>query len=279
MAIARLLPCLLFLLSAPAFAWSELGHRLVGDLAAQRLTPKARAEVKSLLAGEDKPSLGGIASWADALRNSDPERFRATTPWHYLNAAGGGCAFLLERDCPGGSCVVGAIEAQRAVLADHGQTSLARREALKFLVHFVGDVHQPLHAGSREDAGGNRFQISLRTDIEPEAYARRSYVNGVMGTNLHSIWDYYILADARLTPAKYRDRLLASLPRSARAPIGTPLEWARESCAISQRDDFYPQVHTMTRDYLAKMRPMAEQRVVLAASRLAALLNETLKGP
>ena len=61
-------------------------------------------------------------------------------------------------------------------------------------VHFVGDVHQPMHAGSRPDSGGNRFQISLRTPIQPEEYAAKDYVDGVMGTNLHSIWDYYILA-------------------------------------------------------------------------------------
>src|SRR5690606_14079888 len=154
--------------------------------------PKAKAEVARLLAGEADPSLGGVASWADDLRDSDPARFKATSRWHYLNARGGGCDFDLERDCPGGGCVVGAIAAQRAVLADRSQPLEARRDALRFIVHFLGDVHQPMHAGNRTDAGGNGFQVSLRTPIEPEAYARNKYVDGVMGTNLHSVWDYYI---------------------------------------------------------------------------------------
>src|SRR3546814_3764205 len=104
------------------------------------------------------------------------------------------------------------MQKQLAILSDQGQPVEARRDALKFVVHFVGDVHQPLHATNHTDAGGNGYQISLRTDLEPEAYARKSYVDGVMGTNLHSVWDYYILGTAgfgadRKAVAPYADRL------------------------------------------------------------------------
>ena len=109
-----------------------------------------------------------LTSRSTELRSLDPERFKATSRWHYINAKGGGCGFELERDCPNGDCVVMAIERQRAILADRSQPLEARRDALKFLVHFLGDVHQPMHAGNRTDAGGNGHQISLRTPIQPE---------------------------------------------------------------------------------------------------------------
>jgi hypothetical protein len=267
----------LLLLPLPVLAWSGLGHRLVGDLAAQRLTPAARAQVAGLLAGEPEPTLGGVASWADALRDTDPERFRATSRWHYINARGGGCGFDVARDCPNGDCVVAAMEAQRAILADRAQPLQARRDALKFIVHFAGDLHQPLHAGNREDQGGNRFQVSLRTDLEPEAYARKDYANGVMGTNLHSVWDYYILATPGRSPGKYAARLRRHVPKIAAGQAGTPLDWARESCALIDARHIYPQTHVMDRSYLEAMRPLAEQRVALAAARLAWLLNDALR--
>src|SRR5690606_22126940 len=157
------------LMAPPAQAWSELGHRMVGDLAALRLDVTAREQVDWLLEGEGEPTLGGVAGWADALRRLDPPRFRITSRWHYINARGGGCAFDEARDCADGGCIVTAINTQRRILADRGESREARRDALKFLVHFVGDVHQPLHAGSREDAGGNGFQVSLRRDARRSA--------------------------------------------------------------------------------------------------------------
>ncbi|HZV37184.1 MAG TPA: S1/P1 nuclease [Pseudoxanthomonas sp.] len=264
----------LLTLAPAALAWGDLGHRMVGDLAARQLTPAARTEVARLLAGEPEPTLGGVANWADDLRNTDPERFKATSRWHYINAKGGGCAFDIARDCPDGNCVVAAIEAQRKILADRSQPQAARRDALKFIVHLVGDVHQPMHAGNRTDAGGNKFQVSLRTDIAPEAYARNNYVDGVMGTNLHSVWDYYILASRRL-PAKRYAKLLAAQPVPS-AGGTTPLEWAEASCRIIDQRQLYPAEHKMDRSYLDAMRPLAEQRVREAGLHLARLLNQTL---
>ena len=127
-------------------------------------------------------------------------RFRQTARWHYVNFPRGDCSYVAERDCKDGNCVVAAIEAQRRILGDRRQPLAARRDALRFLVHFVGDVHQPLHSSDRNDKGGNDFQISLRTGIEPEAYARDRHAGGVMGTNLHSVWDYYVLAERGLEP-------------------------------------------------------------------------------
>lgn len=267
--------------SSTALAWSRLGHAMVGEIAQRHLDPKARAEVDRLLAGEPYPNLGGVASWADDLRNTDPELFRQTSRWHYINAKGGGCGFDLDRDCPDGNCVVGAIEKQLAILGDRTQPEAARRNALKFVVHFVGDVHQPMHAGNRPDAGGNQYQISLRTRISPEAYAAKNYVNGVMGTNLHAIWDYYILASKPLPVLDYiaqLDQALTPGPYETRVSPGEPLAWAGESCRLIDAKGLYPpdNSHILTDAYLDSMRPLAEERVRLAGERLARLLNQAI---
>lgn len=260
-----------------AWAWSALGHRLVGELAQRHLTPAALAQVEALLAGEPEPTLAGVANWADTLRNTDPARFKATSKWHYVNAQGGGCDFDVARDCPNGDCVVAAIDRQRAILADRSQPLAARRDALKFIVHFVGDVHQPMHAGNRTDSGGNGFQVSLTTPLAPEAYARDKYVSGVMGTNLHAVWDYYILGERGLSLSQYADRLDAlPWPPAPETPLSPPMAWARESCRLIDARGLYPASHKMDSAYPTAMRPLAEQRIRQAAWRLSTLLNETL---
>ena len=268
----------LLLLAPAALAWGGLGHRLVGELAQRHLTPEARAQVAELLAGEANPTLAGVATWADDLRNTDPDRFRQTSRWHYINTPPGTCTYDAGRDCPDGNCVIAAIERQRAILADRSQPLAARRDALKFVVHFVGDVHQPLHATNHTDKGGNDYQISLRTDMQPEAYARKHYVNGVMGTNLHSIWDYYILGSEGLSLPQYADRLdaLPWPPTTESNADAGPAAWAGESCRLVDARGLYPAKHTMDHSYLDAERPLAEQRVRQAAWRLAELLNETL---
>lgn len=272
------------LVAGPVVAWSALGHRLVGELAQRHLTPGARAEVARLLAAEDHDSLADVATWADRLRDTDVQRAKETSRWHYVNFPRGQCDFVPGRDCRDGQCVVGAIEAQRRILADRRQPDAARRDALKFLVHFVGDAHQPLHASDRADKGGNDFQVSLRTALEPEAYARHRYVGGVMGTNLHSVWDYYVLAEAGLDLQDYADRLdRQPWPQHGEAGIGTPAEWAMASCRLIEAKGLYPQrdgraEHRMDRSYPDAHRVLAETQIRLAAWRLATLLNDTLDG-
>lgn len=257
----------------PALAWGELGHKVIGDLAMQRLHAQARAEVQLLLAGERDPTLGGVASWADALRYNDGRRFRATSRWHFINARGGGCDFLLARDCPDGDCVLGAIRTQHALLADRTQPLAARRDALKFLVHFVGDVHQPMHASPREDSGGNGFQVSLA----------RAGRNGTpaqpQGTNLHSVWDASVLSSAGLNRRQYVEALSPRLPaRLPAARAEDALAWASHACSLVEARQLYPASHSIGEEYLQQHRPLAEEQLLAAAVRLAALVNEAL-GP
>ena len=263
---------LLLLINAPSWGWGELGHQLVGELAQRQLTPQAKAAIHELLRTEPVPTLASVAMWADQLRASEPERFKATAGWHYVNIHDKSCRFVASRDCPDGACVLGALDAQSRLLRDPTQPLEVRRDALKFIVHFVGDVHQPLHSSNRPDKGANDFQISLRTDIPPEEYARERYKNGVMSTNLHAVWDYYVLASAKLTLGDYADRLAAS--SRPPTPQGSPAEWARDSCKLIDRRAIYPRSHKMNAKYLHAMRPLAERRLVQAADRLARLLNE-----
>jgi len=264
---------LLLAASRPAQGWSALGHRLVGDLAERHLQPTTRRAVEDLLAGEPQPSLAGIADWADALRERDPAYFGRTARWHYVNL-GPDCRYDPPRDCPGGECVVAAIATQRALLADRRLDPARRRDALKFLVHLVADAHQPLHAGGRDDKGGNRFQVSLRTDLEPPTFARGHDADGVIGTNLHAIWDYYLLATPRLSEAGYASRLSALPWPPTASAASEPAAWAVESCRAASAA--YPARHAMDRAYLDAQRPRAEQRIRLAAFRLARLLDATL---
>lgn len=274
--LTALLTTLVLLPAPPALAWSALGHRLVGELAQRHLEPAANAEVAALLAGEPDPTLAGVATWADRLRDTDPPRFKATSRWHYVSMLPGSCRFDAARDCADGGCVIKAIDAQRRILADRAQPRAARRDALKFLVHFVGDIHQPMHANNRADKGGNDYQISLRTDLPPEAYARAQYVDGVMGTNLHSVWDFYILGARGLGLRPYADRLDALPWPPMTAPPSPPQNWAGESCRLVESRQLYPPTHKLDHRYLDTMRPLAEQRVRQAAYRLALLLNATL---
>ena len=135
-----------------------------------------------------------------------------------------------------------------------------------------------MHANNHDDLGGNRYQVSLRTDLEPEAYARRHYVDGVMGTNLHSVWDYYILGTEGLSLRQYADRLdaLPWPPMPADGPGTGPEAWATESCRLIEARGIYPAGHKMDDAYLDHFRPLAEQRVRQAAWRLAQVLEADL---
>lgn len=269
----------LLVLPGTALAWSELGHWLVGELAEQQLSAAARAQVRRLLEGEAEPTLGGVASWADALRQSDPSRFRETSRWHFINARSAGCTFELARDCPDGQCVVAAIERQRRILADASRPPGERRDALKFLVHLVGDIHQPLHASDRKDQGGNRFQVRLGRTPATDGRTGGSR-RTTTGTNLHSVWDYHVLDSAGQGRREMAARLRSLVPASPAAAVAdAPLEWARETCALLDAEAIYPAGNVIDQGYLESHRPLAERRIVQAATRLAALLEATLVPP
>lgn len=267
-----LIAALLLLAAATAQGWSKQGHQLVGELAERELTPAARAEVRRLLAGEADPTLAGVSTWADEIRAASrtPQGHalgERSSRWHYVNFRDAGCDYEPARECPDGNCVVGAIEAQAAVLADRARSDEDRRNALKFLVHFVGDAHQPMHAGFAHDRGGNNFQVQYRGTGAPE---------GGQGTNLHGVWDYWLLQSAGLDNPGYVGKLLAIDPPPA--ADGQPRDWTLESCRIIADTGVYPpkRRRIIGDAYLATHRPTAETRVRQAGLRLARLINAAL---
>ena len=130
--IRALLAATLVLLLVPhdAFAWGRLGHRLVAALAWDDLTPATRARIAQLLEGEADPTLPGIASWADELREHDPDLGKRSSKWHYVNIAEDDCQYLQAKHCPNGDCVVEAIRTQTRILADRSRPQVGPLQAL-----------------------------------------------------------------------------------------------------------------------------------------------------
>ncbi|MCK9538893.1 S1/P1 nuclease [Dokdonella sp.] len=247
---------LLLALPVGACAWGPAPHRMVAELAEGQLTPATQVEVRRLLG---KASLTDVAPWADEIRNDPAQRalWRETAPLHFVNFADAACRYVARRDCPGGRCIVAGIERYARVLADRGRPDAERAQALRFVVHFIADVHQPLHAGYRPDRGGNRYQVRWQG----------------RGTNLHAVWDSPVLASRGLGWRSYARELAGKpLPRAT----GTPASWAEESCRITRDGGLYPRGHRLDAAYAARMRPLAEQRVRVAAARLARMLNRAL---
>jgi hypothetical protein len=237
---------LLAVSATSAFAWGTRGHQAVANLAYAKLTQKTRADVDRLLALESGATLASISTWADVIRDE------TTARWHFVNFPRGTCRYDVRRDCPDGQCVVEAVNAQLAVLASNASDE-KRLTALKFVVHLVADMHQPLHAGYLDDRGGNRYQV--------QAFGG--------GTNLHALWDSGLIYNTRATTAALTARLLA-LP-SADGDLDAA-HAAQESCRIVQTSGFYPG-RTVDADYVERFTPVMEQQLRVAGARLAAMLN------
>ncbi|MEK0265040.1 S1/P1 nuclease [Stenotrophomonas rhizophila] len=260
---ATVLALALTLVSTDALAWGAQGHRLVARIAETRLTPQTQAEVDRLLVAEPDPTLHAIAPWADELRAKDPDLGKRSAGWHYVNIGEDKCHYNVRKHCKNGNCVVEALKAQTKILRDRSKPDAERAQALKFVVHFAGDIHQPMHAGYGQDKGGNDFQVQFNN----------------RGTNLHSLWDSGMLNEQQLDDDQYLKRLLA-LPEpkpAKRSNIDVDaVQWAEASCRIAIAPGVYPDKRTLGPSYSATYRPVAESELRVAGERLAVLLNDTL---
>ena len=245
---------LMTVLPHQAKAFGSEGHQLIATIADGQLSDRVRSGVARLLAVEPGATLASVSTWADETRSP------TTAAWHYVNLPrDADCHYEAARDCPDGKCVVAAIERQRLVLASAAPDA-ARLKALKYIVHFVADVHQPLHAGFADDKGGNKYQV--------QAFGR--------GTNLHALWDTGLIQNWPGSPPE----LLSELSR-IRAPSSdatAPAQWAEESCRIAASDGFYPSDHRIGADYAQRVAPVLKERLASAGHRLAALLNSSMGG-
>jgi len=236
-----------------AFAFGTEGHQVVAQLAASQLTPRAKAHLDQLLALEPGSTLASVSTWADDTRN------RHTAKWHYVNfPRGADCQYVKERDCPDGQCVVEAINAQVRTLSSASTNDPAKLLALKYLVHLVADVHQPLHAGFADDRGANLYQVQFMG----------------RGTNLHAVWDSGLLRGEGLEVDALAG-LLGAFPVPPEASILDPARMAEESCRIASREGFYP-ARKIGVEYVEWARATMRARLVLAGARLAEMLNAML---
>ena len=255
---------LLALLLAPfnLLAWGALGHRAVARIAENHLTPRARTEVARLLGTETLPL---VSTWPDEIR-SDPQ-YSTTGPWHYVNVASGldlpgFVAQLTATPAGPPSNAYMALAQVRKDLKDPAKTVEEKRFALKFLVHLVGDVHQPLHVGHAEDRGGNSISVSWRG----------------RDANLHSIWDGDLVEYPGLTytemAAAYDHATPTQIKQWQKDDVSTWLFESYQLCtpiyaaaAANAKFDyrFYP-----------AFAPNVEERILKAGIRLAGVLNEAL---
>ncbi len=225
---------LMFAPLAPAQAYWEYGHETVAQIAQANMSPQARANMQRLLRaapmlGTPKcamRNIGEVSVWADCIK-SDRVRWGYTNSWHYQNVDV--CKpFDLKSACADGNCVSVQIDRNFALLANKSLPPHVRLEALAFLVHFVGDIHQPLHAGDRSDRGGNDLKTTY----------------GVMpGYNLHSVWDG-LLADRAISAAPAIVRTFSPAEKTA-VEQGNVRSWSEENWAVS-KEIAYPRA--MDRD-------------------------------
>jgi len=251
--IARCLAGGLWLVSVAAAAYGPEGHLIAGRAAEPLLCARAAAEVARLGGGVD---LGELGLWADRIR-SDPA-WRDSGPWHYMNIADG--VPLEDFLHPPEGDVLDAIARYSRQLGDRNLDDATRADALRFLVHFVADLHQPLHVGLEEDRGGNSIELEFRGET----------------TNLHRYWDTHAIEGADLS---LRDYLagLETLPVPAAAGELDPLVWASESLALRAAVyDFGRAGREPRAAYLRSAVATTQARLLLASRRMAGTLNALL---
>jgi hypothetical protein len=269
-----LLAAVLGALLAPArvAAWSAQGHRLVALIAVERLTPVARRNVGWLLGPE---TLADVASWADSYNEGVYQTFY----WHFINIPPTATSYDRDRDCPrqpgvaAGAradawrdCIVDRIVYNKARLADTTLDRADRTIALKFLVHFVGDIHQPFHALG-VGRGGNDIPVTVFGSDRC----------GDRPCNLHGAWDSALIARRNLDDARYLTALRDVIATNGRAgtPTGSPADWAMQSHALAKAA-LLPAHGRIDEAYYRAHIGVVDQRLAQGGIRLAGMLNEIL---
>jgi hypothetical protein len=251
-----------------ATAFGPDGHRIAGLLAERRLCAAARTEIAAL-AGDT--SLAELGVWADTIRGQ-PE-WQASGPWHYMNVAdprdgtqrSAAMAIRAFRG-PAEGDVLAAIERFRGELADRSRSRERRLDALRFVIHLVADVHQPLHVGRAADRGGNTIDVRYGKTV----------------VNLHRFWDSDVIGLRKQSPQRYARRLSQRFYESdviaaSFAPV-EPRAWAAESLALRGAVYAFPAANdgapvVLDAAYLTAAEQLTDERLVLAAARIAATLN------
>jgi len=274
---------------APAAAWGDLGHQVTALLAYRHLTPQAKLRLDALLAADTDsltpPDFASRATWADKYRTTH----RETAAWHFvdieidapdLQSACFGFPTLgasqLASQGPAQDCIVNKIEEFAGELQGAATPPAERLLALKFLIHLVGDLHQPLHAADHDDRGGNCIGLSASADR-----------NTARAPNLHAYWDLAVVDAQGASAEQIADKLDAGISAALlnEWASGTARSWAMETFEIARHDAYAlpsrPTCGTqgsvaLPQEYEAEARKVAAAQLQKAAIRMAGILNRAL---
>ena len=244
---------------APAYAWGKTGHRVVGQIAEAHLSSKVRAAVKRILGAE---TMAEASNWPDFMK-SDPSPFwqKTASPWHYVTLPGGK-TYDQVGSPPEGDAIT-ALDRFSATLRDRKASPDDKRMALRFIIHVVGDLAQPLHNGNGTDRGGNDLKVTW--------FGKP--------TNLHSVWDSLLVDDEQLSYSEMATWLTARItPADVKAwSSAEPKVWMADSVVV--RDQVYPPAGDLLLGYryVYENTPRMERQLEKGGVRLAAYLNTVFR--
>jgi hypothetical protein len=257
----------LFPISSDAWAWSDQGHRVICEIAIRLVQPSTRAEIQKLMSTDDR-----FSSFSESCVWPDHPRQRASE--HFVNLPRDSNG-LHSETCPGASaCVVKAIRKDFEVLSSNNASQAQKLASLKFLGHWVGDIHQPLHVSFEDDRGGKNVPVT-----------------GICSSNLHAAWDTCLVLRAVGEDANEAATELMKKINPARIESWThsePMDWANESFAIAEQAltqycvrqgascDQPPGKLTIDAAYVVANTPIVRQQLQKGGVRLAHLLDGAL---
>jgi hypothetical protein len=266
---------LLILLSLPAFPWGKVGHQTIAYIAEQNLDSLTLAKIKPLLSGE---SIEDVSIWADQYKTNH----RNTGPWHYINLPVRQNLSVkdvarFETSGKPGANLISQINEDIALLKSGKGSFSEKQTALWFLIHFIGDLHMPLHVGEDSDRGGNGKPVRY---FSPTSSSNKGHV-----TNLHSLWDNLVEVKAAEDPAELGAELNRKITDTEKVAwkSGTIEDWAVESYTVSKNTIYVgfsagatETAVPLAKDYHSKMRPVCDEQIEKAGVRLAYVLEQVL---
>ncbi|MDR1226876.1 MAG: S1/P1 nuclease [Prevotellaceae bacterium] len=238
-----------------AFGWGEKGHNIVAHVAQAHLSAKAQHEVRQLLGGHN---MAYYSTWADNLRGDST--YKHTFTWHYINVDDGYTYATMPKNPDGDVLTATLLCVEQLRLK--GQSDSLRNMYLKLLIHMVGDMHCPMHAGRLSDRGGNLYPIIFRNDT----------------MSLHRLWDSPLINAAHTwSGIEWATNIDFAMDaaQTQRLQSGTPLDWVEETMALAK--DIYancPQNKSLSYAYVNHYTPVVEAQLLKGGYRLARLLNE-----
>lgn len=248
----------LMMFSFKSWSWGQNGHRIIGLIADQNLESEAKHKLKDLL-GQD--SLAEVSTWGDFIRSD--EAWRHADPWHYVSIADGKTYETSKKNKKGD--IITAIKHYSIELKNKKLSKKQRATAVKMLVHFIGDIHQPLHVGYAHDQGGNKVKLKWFGEQ----------------TNLHRIWDEHLIDGQKLSFTEYVSFLDVPTDSVKKQWVkSTVLDWANESQMLRKNAYDFPNKKKRKfgweYQYIFKNRAIVNTRLLQAGYRLAKVINDLI---